>query len=128
MRGTRNPTITRVSRPVSRGPLRFFTTSTVRLRFPCGARMMMIATLLARKIAFANHGFKAQESIALRWSGGSPAHAAQQRVIQVRERPKHKNSSGERESPQERQDCLKYNCGRYPVRNINSQPIINSNT
>src|SRR5678815_605827 len=60
--GTKKPSHARVRRTTSCLPLRFFTTLTPRLRWPCGARMATITMLAARITAFAIHGFIVDDS------------------------------------------------------------------
>src|SRR5512133_3795488 len=55
--GTKKPSHARDRRMTSCLPLRFLTTLTPRLRWPCGAPMATIAMLAARITAFAIHGF-----------------------------------------------------------------------
>src|SRR5438128_1207245 len=57
IRGTKNPTHARTKRRVSSGVLWLLATLTLRLRWPCGARMAIITAVAASTIAFAIHGF-----------------------------------------------------------------------
>src|SRR5207244_2071117 len=55
----KNPTHARTKMPVSSGVLWLLATLTLRLRWPCGARMAIITTVAASTTAFAIHGFMA---------------------------------------------------------------------
>ena len=55
--GTKNEAQARVKSSFSSVPFRLLTTFTLRLRFPCGARITTMAMLAARTTALAYQGF-----------------------------------------------------------------------
>jgi hypothetical protein len=55
--GTTKPSMAKERTTTSNVPFLFFTIVTVRLRWPCGARIAMSRTLAAMITAFAYHGF-----------------------------------------------------------------------